>query len=166
MSLQLTIDTDNLARAMARGPEVLKRHMSGAIGRTVQDMARGAKRNVRANGSMAFSTLINAIAGIQASPLEGLVVAGTDYARAVEEGTESGGFPPERTIEDWIKVKRIQPRDPRMTQTDLAYVIARSIAVKGTPAKPFMKPAFDDNRQKAERRIDRAINAALKEMMQ
>ena len=164
MSFELTIDTANLARAMAQGPQTLERHLSPAIGRTVLEMGRSARRNLRANKSMAFSTLMQSIIGLNTSPLEGVVRAGTDYARMVEEGTEAGGFPPEKTIEDWIKVKGIQPQDPRMDVADLAFVIARAIAVKGTPAKPYMEPAYEDNRDRAERRIDRAINAALKEM--
>ncbi|HHJ11894.1 MAG TPA: hypothetical protein ENK00_01835 [Chromatiales bacterium] len=124
-------------------------------------MARDARRRA----PKAFSTLTNAIRGDQVSPFEGRVVAGVDYARAVEEGTRGGAFPPVRNILDWVKVTRQVPDDPAMDQADLAYVIARAIARRGTPAQPFMGPAFEDNKARAQRRIDAAVQAALREMM-
>jgi len=160
MSMELRIESKGLQRALAASPAILGRHMSLAIGRSVQEMARSAKRNA----PKAFSTLTNAIGAIQSSPLEGLVVAGVDYARAVEEGTEGGAFPPVQNILDWIQVTKQVPDDPDMSQADLAYVIARSIAEHGTPAQPFMAPAFEDNKARAERNINNAINSALKEI--
>lgn len=161
-NLELTINSKGLERALANSPRILEKHVARAISRSVQEMARSAKRNA----AKAFSTLTNAITATQPSPLEGLATAGTDYALAVEEGTDPGGsMPPVQHILDWIKVIKLEPRDPDMTQEDLAFVIARSIAFKkGTPAQPFMQPAFDDNVARAERRINKAINDALKEI--
>jgi len=85
------------------------------------------------------------------------VLADTNYARAVEEGTRPGGFPPEQSILDWIKTARIQPDDPFMEQEDLAFVIARSIYKRGTPAQPFMEPAVEKNAT----RIDVALRHAI-----
>ena len=163
--MTLSIDTRALDRALTHAPVALAREMNRAIARTVQAMARSARRRA----PKAHSQLVNAIAAVQTSPFEGLVTAGTDYARMVEEGTgpqgESGqassGFPPESVILDWIRVKRIVPDDPEMSQEDLAFVIARSIALKGTPPQPFLTPAFDDERVAAERRIQAAIDRAL-----
>lgn len=160
MSLELRVETKDLQRAMAAGPAVLEKHMARAVGRATQEMARDARRRA----PKAFSTLTNAIRADQVSPFEGRVVAGVDYARMVEEGTDGGAIPPERFILDWINVRRIEPRDPSMDVEDLAFVIARSIAVKGTPAQPFMGPAFDDNKARAERSINNAIKSALKEI--
>ncbi|HFD81050.1 MAG TPA: hypothetical protein ENK05_11780 [Gammaproteobacteria bacterium] len=160
MSLELRVETEELRRAIAAGPKVLEKHMDLAIGRVVREMSRSAIRKA----PKATSQLTDSIMFAQASPYEGLVFAGTEYARMVEEGTDAGGFPPEQTILDWIKDARIKPDDPSMDQEDLAYVMARSIALKGTPAQPFMAPAFEDNKARAERRINRAIRAALREM--
>lgn len=161
MTLQLTVDSRGLQQALAAGPAILSRHLGRAIGRIVQDMAREARRRA----PKAFSTLTQSIAAVQPSPFEGLVVAGVDYARAVEQGTgPSGRQPPVRNILDWLKVRRLVADDPAMTQEDLAYVIARAIARKGTPAQPFMVPAFESNRARAEARIDQAIDLALREI--
>ena len=161
MSLELTVDSRNLQRAMLASPAILGKHLERAIGLVTQEMARDARRRA----PKAFSLLVKSIGAIQASPVEGLVVAGTDYAKAVEEGTRGGGrMPPRQNIEDWIRVRRIVPDDPSMSQRDLSYVIAASIAMKGTPAQPFMAPAYEANRLKAETRIAKAIDAALTEI--
>jgi len=164
-TFDLTIDSDRLQRALTRAPRVLAVEMNKAVARTVQEMARSARRHA----PKAFSHLVNSIGAVQVSPLEGLVVAGMDYARMVEEGTgpqgpqarDGGGFPPVQHILDWIRVKRIVPDDPGMDQRDLAFAIARGIARKGTPPHPFMAPAFADNKARAEQRIDAAVSRAI-----
>jgi len=161
--MNLEIDSLRLERAMARAPVTLAREMESAIGRIVQTMARAARRKA----PKAHSHLVNAIGAVHASPFEGLVAAGVDYARLVEEGTgpARAGVAGSPTlfdhILDWVKVKRLVPDDPAMDQRDLAFVIARAIALRGTPAQPFMGPAFDQHKAEAERRIEAAIDRAL-----
>ncbi|MBD3610526.1 MAG: hypothetical protein HUJ30_08255, partial [Gammaproteobacteria bacterium] len=118
----------------------------------------------------AFSSLIQAINAGSVSPLEALVVAGVNYARAVEEGTgiygktgqPSGKMPPLQNLVDWIKVKKITPHDPLMDEEELAWLIGREIAETGTLAQPFMEPAFDGNQAKAVKRMSAAIERALR----
>ncbi len=159
--MELQIDTKALRKALALGPRVLERHLSFAIERSVQEMARQARREA----PKAFSTLTNSIRPVRQSSVESLVVAGVDYAAMVEKGTQGGSVPPEQPILDWIRVVGVTPSRPDMDEEDLAYVIARSIAARGTPAQPFMAPAFEGNKRRAERRINKAIDDALKEMM-
>ena len=159
--MELTFNGKVLQQALLQGADVLVRYMDKAIDRTVQEMARAARRNA----PKAFSTLTQSIRPLRPNRLEGIVAPGVDYAQLVEEGTGSNpGFPPTDTIEDWIKVKNITPNDPSMSTRDLAYVMARSIALKGTPAQPFMQPAFDDNKARAERRFNKALRDAIKEI--
>lgn len=161
MPLELTIEASALQRALLASPRALERHLDRAIGRVTQEIARDA----RIKAPKAFSTLTNSIRGFRPSTSEGIVAPGVDYARLVEEGTEGGGdrLPPTRNLLDWVKVKGISPNDPDMTQEDLAFAIARSIAVKGTPAQPYLRPALEENRARAERLISRAIDDALRE---
>lgn len=159
-SLELVFDNKDLRQAFARSPQILRKHLDNAILRAVGEMARKAQSLV----PKANSTLWTAIKPRQPEPLTGEVVAGTDYARLVEEGTGPGGRPPVQTMLDWIKVHGITPNDPTMDQTDLAFVMARSIAQRGTPAQPFMKPAFEDKKARAQQLIDQALDRALAEM--
>ena len=73
---------------------------------------------------------------------------GYDYGESVNYGWErrAGGFPPVQAITEWIKIKRIQPKDPNMKPETLAFLIARSIAKRGQQfrkPKPFIEPAID-----------------------
>jgi HK97 gp10 family phage protein len=160
MQLGLEIHHRGLMQAISQGPAVLRKHMNMAVLRTVMEIARSARRYA----PKAFSTLTQSINYRMVNALTGEVAPHVDYAEMVETGTGPGGFPTDEAIFQWIKVKRIQPRDPGMDQRDLAYVLARSIALKGTPEQPYMEPALQDNKARADRRINTAINKALKEM--
>lgn len=159
-SFTLTISNRGLVRAWEQGPKVLERYMHLAVLRSVKEMARSARRNA----PKAFSTLTDAINDRMPSPLVGEVVAGVDYARAVEEGTGPGGTPSWSALMDWIHKKHIQPYDPSMDEADLEFLIMQKINKTGTPPHPFMEPAFHDNKARAEERCNRAVDLALKEM--
>lgn len=46
-------------------------------------------------------------------------------------GRKPGKFPPISAILQWIRDKRIKPNNPKTTDRQLAYVFARSIALRG-----------------------------------
>ena len=170
--IELKFESEKLAAALLRAPDALTRHMDRAIERAVQVMARSARN--KAAESDTTGQLKQSIQRFRPSPFEGVVAPGADYARAVEEGTgvygprgvASGKMPtPDldiRPMLDWVKGKRLSPNDPNMDQEDLAWIIARSIAHSGTPPQPFLAPALEENRSRAERLIEAAIDAALK----
>jgi len=165
--MELTIDANKLQQAILKAPDKLEANLNKAITRTIREMARSA----REHASKAFSTLVQSIRSKKISTLEGQVAPGTNYAEAVERGTgvygpagvASGKLPPVDNIEDWVKVAGIQPREIGQTQRDVAWLIARKIAVTGTKPQPYMQPAFDDNAKRAEARINKAISNAISE---
>lgn len=166
--LEYSIENDRLVRALLLAPGALQRHMNRNIGRAIHEIARAW----RSKAPKAESTYTNSIRPEMVSAFEGVAVAGVDYARAVEEGTglygprgaASGKAPPVNAIHDWIRVKNITPDDPYMDQQDLAFVIARSIAARGTPAQPSAGPALEEKRARAEQLVEQAIDAALAEV--
>lgn len=166
--MELTLDTVDLRRAIALGPQALARHMDRGIDRVVRDWARDA----RLNSPESFGELRNSISFRRPSALEGITFVGVDYGPMVEQGTGVYGpeglpseiLPPVENILDWVKKSGITPRNPGDDQVDVAFAIAQSIAQGGTPAQPFLGPAFDDNRAAAERRLNAAIDAALAEI--
>lgn len=160
MSLELTYGGDKLAKALDGSATILRQHVGNAVLRGVSELAREA-RSLAPKG---HTVLTNSINQRMVGPMEGEVVAGSAYARMVEEGTGPGGWPSERTMLDWIAVHNIQPRDPGMDVQDLAYVMAKDIAMHGTPAQPFMAPAFDNKKARVQMLIDQALDAALREM--
>ncbi|MCW8830666.1 MAG: hypothetical protein OQK32_03995 [Gammaproteobacteria bacterium] len=155
--LSLSIHSDNLMRALLQVPDKLEKEMGHATARNIKEIARSARHHA----PKAFSTLTQSINDVMISAYEGLVAPGVDYAQAVEEGTDGGNMPPVQNILDWIMVRNIEPNKPDMDQEDLAFVMVHSIAHRGTPAQPYMQPALEDNRERAERRYNEAIKRAL-----
>ena len=147
-------------RALHAGAAALEKTIESAIRGIIGRMAVDA----RIGAPKAHSHLAKSINATQISPLEGIVAPGVNYARMVEEGTGEGGRPPLRVMLDWVRVLGIQPRDPAMSDVDLAFVIAQSIAETGTPPQPYLQPAFDKNRPRATQLLDRAIDLTLQAM--
>lgn len=165
LTLTISPKPDLFARAVSESPARLTQEMGQAILRLVQEMARAARQKA----PKATSLLTQSITPRLLSPLEGVVAAGVNYARMAEEGTglwgpkkqASGQMPPVENILDWIKVKHIQPDDPDMDERDLAFLIARSIAVRGTPAQPYFAPTVDEFGARGETLIEAAIDRTL-----
>ena len=153
----LSIHSDNLMRALLQVPDKLEKEMGNATLRNVKEIARSA----REKAPKAFTTLTQSINDVMVSAYEGLIAPTVDYAQAVEEGTDGGAMPPVQNILDWIRVRNIEPNDSEMDQEDLAFTVARSLAHRGTPEQPYMEPALEDNRDRAERRYNEAIERAL-----
>lgn len=158
--MEFTIDSAAVQRAFNVGPKAAMKEIGQAVRTSINRVARDARRNA----PKAFSTLTNSIIGTMVDPLTGEVAPGVDYARMVEEGTDPGGMPPLQSMEDWIRVKGISPNDGSLDPRDLAYVMARSIASKGTPAQPYLAPALDKNRAAIAKRVDQAVDKVLRQM--
>lgn len=86
------------------------------------------------------------------------IFAGVPYAMAVENGTRKH-FPPVNSIADWITVKGARKGHSftvgfkKQTLNQVAFLIARAISKKGTPAKKFFDLAFRD--------MDKRVNKLL-----
>ena len=128
-----------LMKDINRAPRVFERHLDRGARRGAQEVAREERRVVE----KAFSTLTQSIGVDRLGPGSYLIGPTVDYAEAVEKGTGPGGFPPIPSLMQWIRVKHIQPNDPTMSVEDLAFAMARSIVIRGTPAQPFAEPTAE-----------------------
>ena len=82
------------------------------------------------------------------------------YGDYVDEGTKRGTLkesPPVRAIEQWIKQKRISVPKQFKNIKQFAFVIARSIVLKGSKAYPFIFPALT---YAVEKNLQPVANAA------
>lgn len=80
------------------------------------------------------------------------VGANLEYAGHVEYGTRPH-FPPIEAIADWAKQKGISE--------DAVFPIAKSISKKGTKAQPFLRPALDANRLRAQQVLQGEVRRTL-----
>ena len=134
--------------------------------------AGDAVKNVKDNGSIATSRLINSISSRFKSlkrGAEGIVKVNAIYGGYVEFGRKAGGMPPVAPILAWVKKKGLassfktnkkgrKVRDRRdasqeAEEMSMAFAIAKSIAKNGTEAKPFLLPSFRKNAKNLEKRI-------------
>lgn len=155
----VVIDDRELARAMRKAPEEVGRQLRVKFERGVLETAREARKNA----PKASSLLTNSIRGIMHGAFEGEVAPGVDYGPMVEDGTGPGGRPSIRTLTDWIMVRHIIPRDPMMNHIDLAYLLRRSIAMKGTPKQPYLEPAADFAESRLPELLRAGASIGLKE---
>jgi len=79
------------------------------------------------------------------------------HARGLEEGTAPHQVPPEQ-LAGWARRKGMKP--------GAEYAIARNIARKGTKARPFLMPAYEENApafvDEAETTLKKDLNRLLK----
>jgi len=86
--------------------------------------------------------------------------SGYNYGLSVDEGIERapGGMPPPKSIENWIKVKKIVVPSG-FTPEQFSWAIAKSIAKKGQrfrKPKPFIDPAINYVFQQDNEKIQQA----------
>ena len=144
MKVQISHNAREVRQAIAKKPRAVMAALDRKMGRGAQEVAREARRGA----PKAESLLTNSIHVFRHGEADYSVFAGQEYAPYVEGGTGPGGTPPDQSLEDWIRVQGITPRDPDMDMDDLVYVIGRSIREHGTPAQPFMGPALDKTRDR------------------
>ena len=59
------------------------------------------------------------------------------YQRIVDSGRRPGKYPARGVIEDWVKIKNLQPKYKNIRQRDLPFLIKRKIKEQGIPGINF-----------------------------
>lgn len=94
-----------------------------------------------------------------------------DYWKYIEYGRRAGAkMPPVNVIEKWITKKNIIPRPITLksgkqvipTTKSLAFVIARSIGIKGIKPRPYLNDSLDEIRLNL---IDRLKDSITKDLV-
>lgn len=136
-SLTVLTDANRVAKSLVKQARLIPIELEQKAHKTALLIQRDARRNV----PKAHSELVNAITLEKLRPGEYQIEVAKDYGRSVEEGSGPGGLAPIQSIIDWMAVRRITPSDPKMEVDELAFLIQRKIAARGTPAQPYMEPA-------------------------
>lgn len=120
---------------------------------TIQDITNDfcteLRNRLSNNNTDASGKLSKSIKGIvkQSGKWVTISIQMEDYWKYVENGTKPH-FPPINAIKKWISVKPVLPRPLKNgklpTTNQLAYLIGRKIAKKGTLPQPFLKPTLTD----------------------
>jgi hypothetical protein len=120
---------------------------------TIQDITNNfcteLRNRLSNNNTDASGKLSKSIKGIvkQSGKWVTISIQMEDYWKYIENGTKPH-FPPIDAIKKWISVKPVLPRPLKNgklpTTNQLAYLIGRKIAKKGTLPQPFLKPTLTD----------------------
>jgi hypothetical protein len=136
-ALTVLNDANNVANRLIKQARLIPVELDLKARKTALLVQRDARRNV----PKAHSELVNAITFEKLRNGEYQIEVAKDYGRSVEEGSGPGGLAPIQSIIDWLQVRRITPNNPEMEIDELAFLIQRKIASRGSPAQPYMAPA-------------------------
>lgn len=150
---------DELLRKMDRLPAEVQRKCFKAMQSASLDIIADAKGNLRANGSVVTGNLraSGKVQKVDDKTLDvGFFSSDSDkgYASYVEYGRKPGKMPPPDILEAWAYKKfRLSHKDARSA----AWALARSIAKKGTKARPYFEPAVESGWRKMIDKIAKIV---------
>ena len=151
---------DELLRKMDSLPAEVQCECFKAMQRASLEIIADAKSNLRVNGSVVTGNL-RASGKVQKVDDKTLDVGffssdvkDKGYASYVEYGRKPGKMPPPDILEAWAYKKfRLSHKDARSA----AWALARSIAKKGTKARPFFEPAVESGWRKMIDKIAKIV---------
>ena len=150
---------DELLRKMDRLPAEAQRECFKAMQSASLDIIADAKSNLRVNGSVVTGNLraSGKVQKVDDKTLDvGFFSLDSDkgYASYVEYGRKPGKMPPPNILEAWAYKKfRLSHKEAR----SMAWALARSIAKKGTKARPFFEPAVESGWRKMIDKIAKIV---------
>ncbi|EMP85035.1 hypothetical protein BFX18_09640 [Vibrio cholerae] len=156
--LNIEIKDSALDEAFRKAPDTLNHYLKQGVSTAGSLVARVA----REEAPKAESTLTHTIRSQVVGELQRMITSSLRYNGLVVQETGGQGVPPVQSILDWVRVKRIQPKTPKADQRDLAFMIARSIARKGTPANDFYDRAAEQTQDTVHRILQRSVEEGLR----
>ena len=151
------VNTSMLDEALSAAESVLHRHLKAGVSTAGSLVSREA----REQAPKGETTLTHSIKSHVKGELQRMITSHLNYNGMVVAETGPQGMPPVRSILDWIKVKGIQPHNPKHSQSDLAFIMARSIAHKGTQGNDFYDRAADETQDKVTQILQRSVSNGL-----
>lgn len=144
MSNPVTVELknfDRLKEVADRYPQVAEKYVGYAITRALTRVMSAAKEEA----PQGVSTFLKNRWTIRAGRFESALVSGTEYAKAVHNGTKPHFVSPAALMK-WSMKKGLN-----------AYAVSKSIAKKGTMPNPFLQRAVDKSRDGMDRDLEKAI---------
>lgn len=130
----------------------IERRMFERIVEACQKVQARVVNDARSQAPVFLTTLRQSILpgdiSVSRSNVEAKVVANVDYASFVEFGTRPH-FPPVDALRDWAAKK--------LGDENAAFLVARAIGQRGTPARPYLGPALLKNQTTFRNEILRAV---------
>lgn len=142
------VGLNKLIKIAEQYPAVSEKHINKAINRALVRIWGAEKLEA----PFGISGIMRDNWRVSAGRFEGKLEAASQYALFVHEGT-APHFPPIDAITPWAIKHGIPP-----------FVLARSIAKKGTKANPFLKRAVDKSRDGIQEDFEKALRDIMDEV--
>lgn len=157
---ELSVELHNsvLDEAFRTVPDTINKYLKAGISHAGSLVSREA----REQSPKAETTLTHTIKSHRKGELQRMITSSMRYNAFVVQDTQPQGMPPIQSVLDWVRVKRIQPRNPKADQRDLAFMIARSIAEKGTEGNDFYDRAAEQTQDKVAQILKRSVDEGLR----
>ncbi len=137
---------DEFKRDLGRAAEFLPDAVKQAMKKSTDHIKNRTQNKITDEGITFQGGLQQSIKARVPKWNRGEVIVGKLYGLFVEKGTKPH-WPPREPIEKWARIKLGQP--------GLGFVIARSIARKGTKAHPWFEPGFKEALPKVIRNFEK-----------
>lgn len=140
-------DVERLAALLEQAPEIAGEELFAALNAALFVLERDVKElTPTAHGLLRNS--IHSQSRIDGDGLLGIVGSPLEYAEYVELGTRPH-FPPVEPLQDWVRAKGLASEEREVR--NIACMIARAIAVRGTLAVGMFNRAAAFNESNVER---------------
>lgn len=136
---------DELKQAFDRSPVEVGRILESAT----KDSGKEVQREAIMEAPHSTGNLQRSV-HMEYEPIQVTISPTANYAAAVEFGTRPHGVDP-RVLESWAAKKGLNP-----------YAVAKSIAMRGTKANPFMQRTAEKTQSKIQNLFDKALNEITK----
>lgn len=90
-----------------------------------------------------------------------LIIVGPEEIPFIDKGRHSGKFPPTNVLQEWVQKKGLATELPRVKQ--LAFLIGRSIAEKGTSGNHLLDKIFGELLNKYASQLQSALEKDVEE---
>lgn len=172
--------SSNNAMAVSLGMRQLPTRVEEALRVELDDLSQLMARRLRMTAPKWRTTLTNSVHVNSPEPLTREIAPAVAYARAVEDGVAPGGKglprffdPASRSIVEWLQSKAFgSARKPRkgslkftameLELRDRYEGLAWHVRHKGTKAKPFVKPNFDQLEPTMRVRLIATVQQAMR----
>ena len=137
---------DELKKGLDRAADELKTIVGDAIRKSGELVKQNARREAPVFMGMLKRSVTNEHHGLRTEVYIGSEARKYGYVQ--EYGRRPGEMPPVSALEKWSQAK--------LGDSKLAFVVARSIAQKGTKPQPFFYPGFEKSLPGIEKLLDKA----------
>lgn len=150
----ITVKVDGLEEfvdKLNKSSFAITKHLKEALRKSTEV----TKQNVARNAPVFEATLKKSITS-KVTGLTGIVGVGSEavkYGYVQEYGRKPGKMPPVSALEKWAAAK--------MGSSDMAFVLARSIAKKGTKPHPFFQPGLEESISDIEKFFESEVSNML-----